>query len=1000
MTVSKAPPGTGPGQAAGLARRAVLQGAPDPADALRRFERVAQAQPDGEAALDRVDEDAHAVLALCCQRAPYLATLLARDPGRLGRIAQDGYLRREKPAWVMARELAELTSALEPDDDDGLAEALRHYRADEMVRLGSKELGLGSRIEVGAELAHLADVCLDAAISHHRRQLTDRYGEPRYIDDDGSERTAELVVIGMGKLGGEELNFASDIDIIYVYSSDNGEAGDLSIHEWMSKLCERVTTSLSEVTVDDTVFRVDLRLRPEGSRGAIANSLPSLERYYESWGRPWERQAWLKARPCAGDLALGDEVMRTLEPFVYPRHTSPRAIEEVTELNRRIKSELVRSNIELGFDVKNGVGGIREIEFFAQALQLIHAPRHPSLRTRSTLAALEQLVFAGIIPDSERHALAEAYGYLRHIEHLLQLDTGRQTQRLPADPADLGLFASRLGHRDAAELLRVLGEHTRTVADLFATLGEDETGPPDLVVALLAGDHDQADEERMLAELGFLDPKGGHQHLERARRNARTPFGRAAEGAGARVAPHLLSDVIESPNPDQALIHVCDLASRRGAWSSIWRLMDESPQLRRLLVSLFGTSEYLSRHFLDHPELIDTLIDVGKVNSQIDYASLNQAATLLLNQIPSDDDEERWNALTDLKNAQILRIALADIAGELAADEVCLELSTVAEVCLQRAYALVESALVERHGHPRHADGSPATLAVLCMGKLGGRELGYASDLDVVFVYSDEGDSDGPRPLANVEYMSRLAQRMMSGLHTRHAAGRLYELDTRLRPSGSQGLLVSSLSAWRRYHRESAQVWEQQALTRLRPIAGDLVLGSEAERVAHECIYGDAPGHGSRPDVDTLAGEMRAMRQRIERELAVGSDLKVGRGGLVDIEFASQFIRLVLGWRHAALRTPSTLATLRKAAELDPALAEPATLLADAYLFLRRLEHRIRIVHDAPAHRIPDDPVERDALARRMDLTDGEAFTDQYQHWTAEVRKAYDEVLDWRPDPV
>src|SRR5690606_27705768 len=309
--------------------------------------------------------------------------------------AGDPYLRREKPGWLMARELAERLAGA--DDDAAVAAALRRYRADEMVRLGARELGLGNPSEVGAELAHLADACLDAAIAHHWAQLVARHGEPRYQADDVSERPAELVVIGMGKLGGEELNFASDIDLIYVYTSDAGSAGALSLHEFMSKLCERVTACLSEVTDEDTVFRVDLRLRPEGSRGAIANSLPSLERYYEAWGRPWERQAWLKARPCAGSMELGAEVMATLAPFVYPRHTSPTVVADVHELNRRIKAELDSRGIESGFDVKNGRGGIREIEFFAQALQLIHGGQRPSLRTRSTLGALDQLLYAGLL---------------------------------------------------------------------------------------------------------------------------------------------------------------------------------------------------------------------------------------------------------------------------------------------------------------------------------------------------------------------------------------------------------------------------------------------------------------------------------------------------------------------------------------------------------------------------------------------------------------------------
>jgi [glutamine synthetase] adenylyltransferase / [glutamine synthetase]-adenylyl-L-tyrosine phosphorylase len=970
------------------ARAQVLAGAPDPEDAARRFERIAEAAEEAGVHLVLDDPDAGELLRISCQKAPYLATLLARDPARLGRVASDPYLRRQKPAWVMARELAARIAGGEE-----LSPALRRYRADEMVRLGARELGLGSPIEVGAELAHLADICLDSAIAHHTAELAAQHGPPLVRGDDGSERAAELAVIGMGKLGGEELNFASDIDVIYVYSSDQGAAGELSLHEFMSKLCERVTAAMSEMTGEDLVFRVDLRLRPEGSRGAIANSLPSLERYYETWGRPWERQAWLKARAAAGSRALGAEVLALLEPFVHPRTTSVSVVADVHDLNRRIKAELVRGGVDSGFDVKNGAGGIREIEFFAQALQLIHAGHRPALRTRSTLGALDQLLFAGIIPDSERTALAEAYRFLRHIEHLLQLETGRQTQRMPNQRDALELFARRLGHEGADDLLAVLAAHTGAVARLFATLGEEEEGPPAGVVALLRAEQGAGEERELLAQLGLRDPEQAQRHLERARRRVTSPFGRAAEGARARVAPLILADALESPDPDQALAWLAELAHRRGAWTTLWRMMDENPPLRRLIASLFGSSAYLSKQFIDHPEMGDALLAAGRARARRTIDELDEMAAARLAEVPPDDDEGRWNGLAEVKNAQILRIGLADIAGELGPEEVCAQLSAVAEVCLARGFELVRAALAERHGVARGEDGAPVGLAVLALGKLGGRELGYASDLDVLFVYRGEGESDGERPLPNVEYMTRLAQRLMGGLHTMHPAGRLYEVDTRLRPSGSKGLLVSSLAGWTRYHQESARLWERQALTRLRPVAGDPEVGARAAEVASAFAY--------RGEIDPgeLAGEMTAMRDKIERETAGGAgqvDLKAGRGGLIDIEFASQYIQLVLGPAEPALRTPSTLEALRAAVRLVPELSGACALLADAYLYLRRIEHRIRIVHDASAQRLPHDAVERDKLARRLGLADGSALDASYRRWTGDVRRAYDAVLAWR----
>src|SRR5262245_38665995 len=309
-------------------------GAADEADALRRAERLFDAAAQSALDLAGLDPAAQRIAMLCCQCAPYLATLLTRDPHRLTRVALDPYLRREKPREVVAAEVA--AHAAHATSQAELQAALWSVRADELVRLGVRELELGLDTEVGRELARLADACFDAAIAFWDREMRARHGVPRYVDDDGAERDAQLAVIGMGKLGGEELNFSSDVDVIYVYSSDQGEVGGLSLHEYFAKLCTCITAALSEVTEDDTVFRVDLRLRPEGAKGAIANSLAQAERYYETFGRAWERQAWIKARPCAGDRALGAEVMATLRPFVFPRLVAPTVIDDVRELNRRI----------------------------------------------------------------------------------------------------------------------------------------------------------------------------------------------------------------------------------------------------------------------------------------------------------------------------------------------------------------------------------------------------------------------------------------------------------------------------------------------------------------------------------------------------------------------------------------------------------------------------------------------------------------------------------------
>ena len=963
----------------------LTRGAPDEGDALRRAERLFDAAAHTGLELSELPAAAEHVARIACQFAPYLATLLIQDPTRLARVSRDPYLAREKPKAILAEEVGREVAAVTTTAE--LHAALRRVRADELVRLGVRELDLGLDTEVGRELARLADVCFDAAIAFHDRELRARYGAPRFIDDDGVERDATLVVIGMGKLGGEELNFSSDVDVIYVYSSDQGEVAGLSLHEYFAKLCTQVTAALSEVTEGATVFRVDLRLRPEGSKGAIANSLAQLERYYETFGRPWERQAWIKARACAGDEALGAEVMATLRPFVFPRFVAPTVNDEVRDLNRRIKRELVRpsaaSTAGGGFDLKNGEGGIREIEFFVQALQLIHAGKRPQLRLRGTLATLDALLFAGLVTDVEHGALWRAYRWLRHAEHVLQLEAGLQTQTVPSDPAALEVFARRLGYAStgaasaSTAFAYELSRHTAQVQALFGTLGDPSTDERAEITEILRGDLDAAAEAAALGHLGFGDVTAASAELARARRNTGSPLSPTANERTTRIGAALLAEIAASADPDQALRSFGDLIAQRGEAWSIWRLLEEQPAILRLLGSILGASAYLARTLVDTPELIDLLVELGQTPPTRTAHQVSADLAKRLATVDADDPEALWSAVAEVKNGHVLRVGLADFAGALDPLAVCAELTAIAEACLEHALAIVALQLAERHGRPPDT----ARLAVLGLGKLGGRELGYAADLDVVFVF-DGGDDD------TVAWFSRCAQRLLGALRQRTPRGRLYEVDTRLRPSGSQGLLVTSLAGWRRYHEKDARLWERQALTKLRPVAGDRGLGAEVERLANETVY------GSSPDPALVAEEITKMRDRVEKELGGSSDgvkrdLKTGAGGVMDVEFAAQFLQLVHGHAHPALRTTSTSAALHAAAACGVAPAHEVELLDQGYRFLRGIEHRLRVVHDQPIHRLPETRDELDKLARRSGFPDGGVLLEHVERWQHDIRAAY-----------
>ncbi|MGZ3429548.1 MAG: [protein-PII] uridylyltransferase family protein, partial [Polyangia bacterium] len=534
----------------------------------------------------------------CAPSSPASSTApLIRDPSRLAALTLDPFLRREKDAATMRSELGAIL-----DGGVDLAAGLRAFRNREYLRLGARELGWGAQEEVARELAHLADVTLDAALGRIHAELVARHGEPR--TDDG--RPCRFVVFGMGKLGGEELNFSSDIDLLYLYETDQGAAGALSLHEFFAKLCERLTRAIADVGDDGFVFRVDLRLRPEGTRGPVCNALGAAERYYESFGRSWERQAWVKARAVAGDPSLGDEALDMLAPFVWPRTVGPDMIRAIHELMARMRAEQgPEANVR---DVKLGPGGIREVEFFTQALQLVHGGRNRGLRERGTLRALDRLRTAGIVSEREHRTLADAYVFLRRVEHRLQLADGRQTHALPADEAGEALLARRLGFADRGGFMTALAQTRHKVADIFATLGAPATPPSPPVLCLLDPSATRSELAAALAALGFRNPEASADEMELLRAKPQSPFSPAT---GDEVARVLLEEAAASPDPDLALRRLNDLVGRRGAGATLWRLVGEHRPLARLVVTLFGTSEFLGKTLIAHPELVEQMLSAA-----------------------------------------------------------------------------------------------------------------------------------------------------------------------------------------------------------------------------------------------------------------------------------------------------------------------------------------------------------------------------------------------------
>jgi [glutamine synthetase] adenylyltransferase / [glutamine synthetase]-adenylyl-L-tyrosine phosphorylase len=899
----------------------------------------------------------------------FLPELLLADVGALGRLTADHWLKWMKPPEVIATEVRAATDGARDFAD--LCRRLRIVRRYEMLRLGALELGWGMTEQVAKELSAFADACLEAAVGFCDAQLTRELGPPRTERGDPTR----FVVMAMGKLGGEELNFSSDIDVCYFYSSDAGAAGEVTLHHYYAELSRRVTSAIETATAEGMIFRVDLRLRPEGRNGPICNALAAAERYYETFGRTWERQAWLRARPAAGDRALGDELLVALDPYIYPRNVDPRMVEEVRGLRALFRDPADGPGQlgETGFDVKLGSGGIRDVEMVVQALQLLHAGKREDLRERNTPRALPRLVVAGLLSDREAQTLLGGYRFWRRLEHRVQVATGAQRHRLPSDETARARFALGLGFPDLASFDAEVAATRAAVEAIAATLGEP---PPEAhleAARLLDPLRDRDELERRVAAAGFHDVEASADILELV---------------GARMPVAFLEQAIASPDPDRALGHFCELALRGSV--GLMGLLREHPQLVRMLGTLFGTSDRLAQLLVRHPEMWAPFVDGlgARVRSaeelrerlaaeldggQGDHGDESARGTGEEVGEEAGEEERRLRIIRIFQTEEILRIGLHDVAGSLDPGEVCAQLSELAETCLAAGIAAAVPALVQRMGTPATA------LTVLALGSLGAREMRYGSDLDLVFLYGAEGESS--TGVDHREWFARASQRIIATMETILEEGRLYQIDMRLRPSGEQGMLVTSWAAFERYHHHEAAGWERVALLR-----GRIVWSGEEAALRGERETALAAMAFDRPFDDAgFRVDLRGVRGRVERErgrVPAGSrHLHFDPGGIMDIELLAALGQL----RHATdadVRTTSTMAVLMRLVTLG----WPASLLDD-YAALRRTALRLRLLLDRPQAVV--SPRDLPALARSLATTPAALAADLDQRM-ARVRAIFE----------
>jgi glutamate-ammonia-ligase adenylyltransferase len=899
--------------------------------------REAAREGDGEAAAfaAALAQDARgaALLASLFGNSPHLGAALLRD------LAFARLLLAEGPDAAVAGPLDSLRSARA--ETEARAERMRRMRtAKARIALATALAdicGAWPLERVTGVLTETAEAALSAACAHLLGAAASA-GEIALEDAADPEKGSGLVVLGMGKLGGRELNYSSDIDLIVLYDAARVRTiGRDSPGPFFVRLARDLVRMMEERTADGYVFRTDLNLRPDPGSTPLAISTLAAEVYYESAGQNWERAAMIKARPVAGDLAAGEDFLALLRPFVWRKNLDFAAIQDIHSIKRQINAHRGGAAIAVGgHNVKLGRGGIREIEFFAQTQQLIWGGRNPALRARATCAALAALAAAGLIAEKAESDLARAYGFLRRLEHRLQMVEDRQTHVLPKDDAGIRHIALFMGYDDAPSFVAAYLAELRTVEEHYARLFEEAPalgGPGNLV---FTGSEDDPETILTLRGMGYAEPsrvaeivRAWHRGRFRAMRSAR------AREILTELMPALLAAFAKTANPDAALLKFNEFLAALPAGVHLFSLLYQNPPLLELLAEVLGSAPRIADALARNPALLEGVLGAEGAAPPDDPAPLAASLEAALGQARVFEDAldivRRWNA------EHVFRVGLAVLRNAIDAASAGPGLAAVAETAIRALAPRVAGDFAKRHGRI-----AGRGMAIVGLGKLGGREMTFASDLDLMFVYdagSATESSDGPAPLAATQYFARLGQRVIGALAAPTAEGKLYEVDMRLRPSGHSGPIATSMESFARYHDEAAWTWEHMALTRARAIAGDERLASEIDAAIRAVLT-------RRRDPDKLVFDVADMRARMERELTRAGDIwevKHLRGGLVDVEFIAQYLQLRHGHDHPEMLDVNTAAALGKLARAGLIAAGIAAELADALHLWRNVQGMLRL---------------------------------------------------------
>ncbi len=924
--------------------------------------------------------------------------LLVAHPDWLATVLDDDlrFARRPEGLRRTAKQL------IKGEDYETSLARLREFKQREFVRIAARDLGrIGNMTEIIREISHVADVCLALVCDLCTKKLTERFGAPWHQDADGQWQPTQFCTLGMGKLGGQELNYSSDIDVLFVYSEEGHlfqtppkpkeEGRGMTSHQFFIKLAELIISEIGKLTPEGMLFRIDLRLRPEGDSGPLARSLESYENYYAQWGQTWERMMLIKARPVAGDAELGAEFLDMVQSFRYPRSLGERTLPEIAAMKQRIENEVVKVG-EMERNVKLGRGGIREIEFIAQTQQLLHAGRTPFLQGAQTLPTLQKLVDYALLSEKEMRELTEAYVFLREVEHRLQMEAYQQTHTIPTDRVARERLAKLMGFATWQKFDEARVKYSNNVRRIYdARVQGDGPAAPTPFPETIKGFEDQW--KKLLSEHGFRDTDQalrmvevflhgpGYVHVSpRSVELARDLLPRflalCPTAPGVRLSPvaatwpaptaskltrasipHHPAATEDSrtplSDPDRVLVRLDNFISAYGTRATLYELWTRSPSLFTLLLLLFDRSEFLAEIAIRTPDLVDELELSGRLRRAKGAEETLEDLRYGLN----DEDQHLW--LRRYHQAELMRIGLRDILGLADFEQNLVELSALADACLQYAVEVV----MRRHKL------KTTPFAIIGCGKLGGKEVGYGSDLDIIFVTDASAKKLPP--------LQKMAAEVMDLLSRQTELGIVFPTDARLRPDGEKGLLVTTLEACGEYYHKRAALWEIQSLSRTRPVAGDLKIGERFEKMT-----------AALPLPSDWKQQIIRMRERIEKERTpAGQDhlaIKTGRGGLMDAEFLAQTICLENRWHE-----PNTLKALQRAVASGALNRADGDKLLENYRKLRRIEGILRRWSFAGEVLLPDDDAALYRVAVRCGFENSASFMRELNEVREGIRAVY-----------